>query len=103
MPSYTKSFRKATRTGFARAAALDAFGRGAIHHLGDPDFQDREPVGEPLDDPDEAVDGREAVGRWLKLAANLDGAEAETAYQTADELRRVLGLDWADVIGQEAA
>ncbi len=59
---------------------------------------------EPLDDPDEAVDGREAVARWLKLAANLeDGEAAQTAYETANELRRVLGLSWPDLLEQEVA
>ena len=84
---------------FARECTLDAFDRGAIHHLNGAALVDRE----PLDDPDEAIDGREAVARWLKLAANADGEAAETAYQTADEIRRVLGLEWADVIGKEAA
>ena len=99
---YSPTFRKSSRAGFAREAALDAFGRGAIHHLNSAAFQDREPVGEPLD-PDEAVDGRQAVARWLKLAANTDGEAADTAFETADELRRVLGLAWADVIAREAA
>ena len=98
-PSTSVSNRRAT---FARQCALDAFGCRAIHHLGDPYFQDREPVGEPLDS-DEAVDGREAVARWLRLAANTDGEAAETAFETADELRQVLGLEWTDLIRQEAA
>ena len=90
------------RATFARECALDAFGRGAIHHLKSAAFQDREPLDEPHD-PDEAVDGRETVSRWLKLAANADGDEADTAFETADELRRVLGLEWSDVIAREAA
>ena len=96
---YSPTFRKSSRAGFAREAALDAFGRGAIHHLNSAALQDRE----PLDDPDEAVEGRETVARWLKLAANSDGEAAKIAFQTADELRRVLGLEWSDVIAREAA
>ena len=111
MNIYTKSASGATapdnpipnrRATFAHQCALDAFGRGAIHHLNSPAFQEREPIDEPLD-PDEAVDGREAVSRWLKLAANADGEAAQTAFDTADELRRVLGLEWADVIDRRAA
>ena len=86
---------------FAREAALDAFGRGAIYHLTSSNFVDRE---RDSAGDDEIVDGREAVARWLKLAANLeDGEAAQTAFQTADELRRVLGLSWADVLGRKAA
>ena len=111
MKNYTKSASGATapdnpipnrRATFAHQCALDAFGRGAIHHLNSAAFQEREPIDEPLD-PDEAVDGREAVARWLKLAATVEGEAAETAYQIADELRRVLGLSWADVLGRKAA
>ncbi len=87
---------------FAREAALDAFGSRAIHVLDDTDFRDRKPL-DDLHDPDEAVDGREAVSRWLKLAANADGEAAQTAFDTADELRRVLGLEWSDVIDRRAA
>ncbi len=96
---HSASKRRAT---FARQCALDAFGCRAIHHLGDPDFQNLEPVGEPLDS-DEAVDGRKAISRWLRLAANADGEAADTAFETADELRRVLGLSWADLLGRRAA
>ena len=89
------------RANFARDCALDAFGRGAIHHLTSSNFVDRE---RDSAGDDEIVDGREAVARWLKLAANLeDGEAAQTAFQTADELRRVLGLSWADVLGRKAA
>ena len=87
---------------FARECALDAFGRQAVHHLNGAGFVDREPLDE-LRDPEEAVDGREAVARWLKLAANADGEAAETAFETADEIRRVLGLEWSDVIQRRAA
>ncbi len=91
--------RRGPRTTFARQAAIDAFGPKAVHHLNGAGVVDHE----PLDDPEEDVDGRQAVARWLKLAAHTDGEAAQTAYQTADELRRVLGLSWADVLGRKAA
>ncbi len=84
---------------FAREAALDAFGRGAIYHLTSSNFVDREP--DSAGD-DEIVDGREALARWLKLAANAEGEAADTAFETADELRRVLGLSWTDILGRAA-
>ena len=49
------------------------------------------------------MEGREAIARWLVLAMDSDGEDAEIAYQTADELRQVLGLDWTEIIGREAA
>ena len=85
---------------FAREAALDAFGPKAVHHLSGPDFVDREPDSASAD---EVVDGHQAVTHWLTLAVNLEGEEAEIAHQTADELRQVLGLSWADVLGRNAA
>ncbi len=102
MTFYRNTYHNATRAAFAREATIDAFGPRAIRALDEPDFRDRKPVDE-LHGAAEPVDGIQAATHWLSLAASLDGAEAETAYQTADELRRVLGLDWADVIGQEAA
>ena len=87
------------RVTFARQAAIDAFGSKAVYHLNGAGVVDHE----PLDDPDEAVDGREVVARWLKLAANAEGEAADTAFETADEIRRVLGLEWSDLIGREAA
>ena len=84
---------------FARQAALDAFGPKAVHHLNGAGVVDHD----PLDDPNEAIDGREVLARWLKLAATVeDGEAAQTAYETANELRRVFGLEWADLIGREA-
>ena len=88
------------RATFARQAAIDGFGPKAVRHLNGAGVVDHE----PLDNPDEAVDGREALARWLKLAANLeDGEAAQIAYETANELRRVLGLSWADLLEQEVA
>ncbi len=88
------------RRAFALEATLDAFGPKAVHHLTSSNFVDRE--SDSAGD-DEIVDGREALARWLKLAANAEGEAADTAFETADELRRVLGLSWADVIAREAA
>ncbi len=102
MPSYTKSFRNARHASFARQAAIDAFSPKAIHHLNGAGFVDREPLDE-LHDPDEAVDGHETVARWLKLAAHTDGEAAKTAFDTVDEIRRVLGLSWADLLKRGAA
>ena len=90
------------RADFAWQAAIEAFGPKAIHHLIRPDFVDHGPVDE-LHGVDEAVDGIQAVSRWLSLAANLEGEEAEIAYQTADEIRRVLGLSQNDVTQRTAA
>ena len=98
---YSPTFRKSRRAGFAREAALDAFGPKAVHHLNGAGFVNCRP--DSAGD-DEIVDGRQAVTHWLSLAADLeDGEAAQTAFDTADELRRVLGLSWADVIGREAA
>ena len=85
-----------TRRGaFAREAALDAFGRQVIHHLSDPEPESGT--------PDDMIDGRQVVARWLSLAASLEGEEAEIARQTADELCRVLGLSQDDVTRRTAA
>ena len=100
MPSYTKSFRNTSHASFARQAAIDAFGPQAIHHLNGAGFVNRRP--DSAGD-DEIVDGREALARWLKLAANAEGEAADTAFETADEIRRVLGLEWSNLIGREAA
>ena len=83
-------------------AALDAFGPRAVHHLADEGFADRDPDS-ALQGADEIVEGREAIARWLVLAMRSEREEAEVAYQTADELRQVLGLSWDDVIGRRAA
>ena len=90
------------RDTFARQAAIEAFGTRAVHHLNGSVFIDRYPD-DVLQDADEIVEGREAIARWLALAMSSEGEEAEVAYQTADELRQVLGLDWTEIIGREAA
>ncbi len=90
------------RNSFARQAALDAFGAKAARHLDGSSFIDRAPD-DALSDADEIIEGREAIARWLALAMSSEGEEAEIAHQTADELRQVLGLDWTEIIGREAA
>ncbi len=90
------------RASFARDAAIDAFGPKAAHCLNGSNFADRYPD-QPLQDADEIIEGREAIARWLVLAMDSDGEDAEIAYQTADELRQVLGLEWTEIIGREAA
>ena len=47
--------------------------------------------------------GRQAITRHLAQAADLDGAEAEAAFETADNIRASLGLTWAEVIGFRSA
>jgi hypothetical protein len=91
--SYRNNFRNATREAFARQAAIDAFGPRAVHRLNSDVFIDR--AG--------GVDGREAIARWLAIALNTEAEDAEVAYQTADELRQVLGLTWDDVLQRRAA
>ena len=102
MTIYKNSPRKSSIASFARQAAIEAFGPKAVHHLIGPDFADRKP-GDDLKDADEIVEGREAIARWLALAMRSEREEAEVAYQTADELRQVLGLEWADLLGRKAA
>ena len=112
MPIYTQSKSGATkrstsnlsdrRKSFARQAAIEAFGPKAAHCLNGSSFADRDPD-QPLQDADEIVEGREAIARWLALAMSTEGEEAEVAYQTADKLRQVLGLEWTEIIGREAA
>ena len=90
------------RATFARQAAIAAFGPRAAHHLDGEALADRGPH-DALQDADEIVEGREAIARWLALAMSSEGEEAQTAYDTADELRQVLGLEWEDLIGRKAA
>ena len=96
------SLSNSHRDSFASQAAIDAFGPKAVHHLNGSDFSDRDPD-DALHDADEVVEGRQAITRWLVLAMDSEGEEAAVAYQTADELRQVLGLDWTEIIGREAA
>ncbi len=47
--------------------------------------------------------GRQAITRHLAQAADLDGAEAEAAFEIADNIRASMGLTWAEVIGFRSA
>ena len=96
------SLSNSHRASFARQAAIDAFGPKAAHCLNHSSFVDRDPD-EVFHDADEVIEGREAIARWLALAMSSEGEEAQTAYETADELRQVLGLEWEDLIGRKAA
>ena len=43
--------------------------------------------------------GRQAISHHLAQAVNLDGPEAEAAFEIADDIRATMGLTWAEVIG----
>ncbi len=47
--------------------------------------------------------GRQAISHHLAQAADLDGAEAEAAFEIADNIRASMGLTWAEVIGFRSA
>lgn len=47
--------------------------------------------------------GRQAISHHLAQAANLDGLEAEVAFEIADNIRASMGLTWAEVIGLRSA
>ena len=96
------SLSNSHRATFARQAAIAAFGPRAAYHLDGEAFADRGPH-DAVQDADEIVDGREAIARWLALAMRSEREEADVAYQTADELRQVLGFSWDDVIGRRRA
>ena len=42
--------------------------------------------------------GRQAISHHLAQAADLDGAEAEAAFEIADNIRASMGLTWAEVV-----
>ena len=47
--------------------------------------------------------GRQAISHHLAQAADLDGLEAEAAFEIADNIRASMGLTWAEVIGFRSA
>jgi len=47
--------------------------------------------------------GRRAIGHWLDKASEAHGASAAEAFRQADSIRRKMGLEWGDLIGQRAA
>ena len=47
--------------------------------------------------------GRQAISHHLAQAADLEGPEAEAAFEIADNIRATMGLTWAEVIGFRSA
>ncbi len=47
--------------------------------------------------------GRQAISHHLAQAAELEGPEAEVAFEIADNIRASMGLTWAEVIGLRSA
>ena len=47
--------------------------------------------------------GRQAISHHLAQAADLEGPEAEAAFEIADNIRASMGLTWAEVIGLRSA
>ena len=47
--------------------------------------------------------GRQAISRHLAQAADLEGPEAEVAFEIADTIRASMGLTWAEVGFRSAA
>ena len=98
MTFYRTSPRKSTSASFARAAVFEEFRARDARALAYNGFTDRESVAKPISEV-----GRERILHWLKVAANSEADDAESAFRAANELRAELGLDWGDLLGQEAA
>ena len=47
--------------------------------------------------------GRQAISHHLTQAADLEGPEAEAAFEIADNIRASMGLTWVEVIGFRSA
>ena len=47
--------------------------------------------------------GRRAIGGWLNKASEGHSPVAAEAFRQADSIRRTMGLEWGDLIGQRAA
>ena len=47
--------------------------------------------------------GRQAISHHLAQAADLDGPEAEAAFEIANNIRASMGLTWAEIIGFRSA
>ena len=77
---------------FARGAVFAEFRRRDARALDYDGFADHDPDA-ALQDADKIISGRVAITRLLKLAIDTDGEEAETAFERADELRRILHLE----------
>ena len=57
---------------------------------------------EPIGDVSDRI-GRKAVAHWLKMSERLDGEERAIALATADDLRKMLVLSWADLLDRRIA
>ena len=77
---------------FSRPWADDPLDVQGFQHLG------REVIPQVVEDV-----GRRAIGRWLDKASEAHGAVAANAFRQADSIRRKMGLEWGDLIGQRAA
>lgn len=98
--SYRKCFRKTTTsTEFAREAVYSEFRPRDARALDQGDFVDRKPH-----DASKSIEiGRERVLVWLSCAVHAEGEAAQAAFEAADELRQALGIEWGDLLSQEAA
>ncbi len=79
-------------TGFSRPWTDEPLDLQGLQHLG------REVIPRVVEDV-----GRRAIGRWLDRASEAHGAPAAEAFRQADSIRRKMGLEWGDLIGQRAA
>ena len=77
---------------FNRTWTDDPLGLQGFQHLG------REVAPRVVEDV-----GRRAIGRWLDKASEAHGAPAAEAFRQADSIRRKMGLQWGDLIGQRSA
>ncbi len=77
---------------FSRTWTDEPLGLQGFQHLG------REVAPKVVEDV-----GRRAIGRWLDKASEVHGAPAAEAFRQADSIRRKMGLEWGDLIGQRAA
>ena len=77
---------------FSRIWADDPLDLQGFRHLG------RDVIPQVVEDV-----GRRAVASWLDKASEAHGASAAEAFRQADSIRRKMGLEWGDLIGQRAA
>lgn len=98
--SKSSTISEKRRAGFARGAVFSEFRARDARALDYDGFTDRDPenAAKPISEV-----GCERILHWLKVAANSEAEDAESAFQVANELRAELGLEWTDLIGQEAA
>ncbi len=77
---------------FSRTWTDEPLGLQGFKHLG------REVIPQIVEDV-----GRRAIGRWLDKASETHGAPAAEAFRQADSIRRKMGLEWGDLLGQRRA